>query len=225
MAVEFMRIGEIAEDKPVNTDSSGFELSFMQIGTPQTDDKPQNAARTLLKDKSRDSLDYLRKCAKNAQSNAKGHTFEQCIISGCEQYKRDNKAVIDKTPEPFRVMRKSSEGLFTGRFTSPAQPDFQGTVKGGRSIVFEAKSTTKDRIQRRVLTDTQMKVLEQHEKAGAICGVVCCIGESAFFVPWCVWRDMKAIYGRQYVTAADIDAYKVRYDISVHFLDNMAEVA
>ncbi len=215
--MEFMRIGESAGPKE---ESNAAAVDTMRICEPTS---PKMAQIKPINNNAGNSLKRLRNSAKNAQSNAKGHSFEQDILAGCVEYKNEDKAVIDKTPEPFRVMRKNGDGIFTGRFVSSAQPDFQGTIKGGRSVVFEAKATTKDRIQRRVLTDTQMETLEKHEKAGAFCGVCVCIGTEfdAFFIPWSVWRDMKSIYGRQYIMPKDVEAYRVRYDNKVHFLDTI----
>ena len=164
----------------------------------------------------------LRQQYQNRRNNAQGQYFEKEIVAGCKMYERYGVAVIDKTPEPFRVTSKNHRtGEFTGRFSTHAQPDFQGTLQGGRSIMFEAKRTSKDRITRNVLTDTQMDVLEKHEKLGAVCGVCVCIGDDFFFIPWHTWRDMKEMYGRQYLKADDIEEYKVRFDGAVHFLDNI----
>ena len=163
----------------------------------------------------------LRQQYKNRQNNAQGQHFEREILAGCRMYQQHGIAAIDKTPEPFRVSKKSQNGIFTGRFSTPAQPDFQGTLHGGRSIVFEAKRTSKDRINRNVLTDTQMDVLEKHNRLGALCGVCVNIKDDFFFIPWNVWRDMKEMYGRQYLKAEDIGKYKVRFDGAVHFLDKL----
>lgn len=160
---------------------------------------------------------------RNRVNNAQGQCFEREILAGCRMYEQHKIAVIDKTPEPFRVTKKHQNGLFTGRFNTPAQPDFQGTLKGGQSIVFEAKKTSKDRITRNVLTDTQMEVLEKHNRLGALCGVCVGIQDSFFFIPWNVWRDMKEMYGRQYLKPEDIEEYRVRFDGAVHFLQNVGK--
>lgn len=166
----------------------------------------------------------LRQQYKNRQNNARGQHFENEILAGCKLYERHGIATIDKTPEPFRVTSKNHKtGEFTGRFGKHAQPDFQGTLHGGRSILFEAKQTSKDRIARNVLTDTQMEVLEKHSKLGALCGVCICIQDDVFFLPWNVWRDMKELYGRKYLKAEDIEEYKIWPDDAVHFLQNFTE--
>ena len=109
----------------------------------------------------------LRQQYKNRQNNAQGQHFEREILAGCRMYEQKGIATVDKTPEPFRVTSKNHRtGEFTGRFSTHAQPDFQGTLYGGRSIMFEAKRTGKDRITRNVLTDTQMDVLEKRNHYG-----------------------------------------------------------
>lgn len=169
--------------------------------------------------------DKLRQQYQNKLNNAQGQHFEREILAGCKMYERFKIAVIDKTPEPFRVTKKSRDGVFTGRFSTSAQPDFQGTLHGGRSIVFEAKRTSKDRITRNVLTDTQMEILENHNRLGALCGVCISIQDDFFFIPWNVWRDMKEMYGRQYIKADDVEQFRVKFDGAVHFLDNESCIA
>jgi recombination protein U len=159
----------------------------------------------------------------NKVNNAQGHFFEGSILGGCAVYMNRGRAVIDKTPEPFRVLEKSRDGIFKGRFTARAQPDFQGTLAGGRSIVFEAKYTTTDRLKRDVLTQEQQNALEYHGKQGALSAVCAGIGNDFFFVPWAVWRDMKEHFGRKYVTAADLEQWRVRFNGAVLFLDYVHE--
>lgn len=163
----------------------------------------------------------IRQQYQNRQNNARGQHFEREILAGCRMYQQHGMAAVDKTPEPFRVSEKGRDGIFTGRFSTPAQPDFQGTLYGGRSIVFEAKRTGRDRINRNVLTDTQMDVLEKHSRLGALCGVCVNIQDDFFFIPWNVWRDMKEMYGRQYLKAGDIAEYRVKFDGAVYFLQNI----
>jgi len=164
-----------------------------------------------------------RRIYQNSVNNAQGQAFEGYIKAACTLYGTSGTAAVDKTPEPFRVTSKQRDGVFTGRFTALAQPDFQGTLHGGRSICFEAKYTTTDRLKRGVLTDTQMKTLALHDALGAVAGVCAGIGDKFYFIPWNVWRDMKERYGRQYVTAADIEPYRVRFTGAVMFLDYIHE--
>lgn len=152
-------------------------------------------------------------------NNAQGQCFENYLKSACEIYKSSERAMIEKTPEPFRVLEKHRDGKFTGRFTAHAQPDFLGTLKGGRSICFEAKYTSTDRINRSVLTQTQMDSLEYHYRLGAVSGVCIGIQDEFFFIPWEIWRDMKAHYKRQYLKTNDIQKYRVKFTGAIMFLD------
>ena len=92
-----------------------------------------------------------------SMSNNRGHDFEEAIRQACLLYANQGRAKVEKTPEPFRVLEKREGGIFVGRFTAHAQPDFQGTLDGGRSIIFEAKYTTTDAMKRDVLTETQRR--------------------------------------------------------------------
>lgn len=144
-----------------------------------------------------------------------GATFEALILASCEAYKAKGLASVDKTPEPFKVTtgrHQNSAGrwVFEGHFIEPAQPDFQGTIKGGRSIVFEAKITQKDRIERKEVTGKQYEELERHHQMGALAFVFVSINLRTYHrVPWPVWRDMKALYGRLYMTKGELEKYRL----------------
>lgn len=147
---------------------------------------------------------------KNRESSMRGQAFEELIKLQCEKYKEQGTAVIDKTPEPFRVYKKKPGGMFEGRFTgAKAQPDFQGTLNGGQSILIEAKSTSKDRILFGAVTEHQQELLEMHSKARAVCLILCEIGDRHFSVPWLSWENMKALYGHQHVNTEDIRDYEI----------------
>ena len=93
--------------------------------------------------------------------------------------------------------------------SSPASR-YGGTLKGGRSIYFEAKHTDDERIEQRRLTQEQQDDLEAHHKLGAIAFVLVSVSLTDFYrVPWPVWRDMAEIYGRKYMTHAELSRYEV----------------
>lgn len=163
----------------------------------------------------------LKRKYQNQKNNAQGKHFENYISGACITYAHQGRAKVEKVSEPFRVLKKYRDGTFEGRFTALAQPDFQGTIQGGQSIVFEAKYTTTDRIKRGVLSNMQMEALEHHYKLGAIAGICAGIRDNSFFIPWVIWRDMKKLYGRQYLKVEDIEEYRVRFNGSVMFLDHV----
>jgi len=166
----------------------------------------------------------LKRKYQSMKNNAQGKHFENYISGACITYAHQGRAKVEKVPEPFRVMKKYKDGTFTGRFTALAQPDFQGTLKGGQSIVFEAKYTTTDRIKRNVLSNMQLTALEHHHELGARAGICTGIGDNFFFIPWVVWRDMKELYGRQYLLVQDIEEYRVKFNGSVMFLDYVYQI-
>lgn len=151
-------------------------------------------------------------------SNDRGRMFESLIEKGCQYYKIKGLAMIEKTPEPFRVKRKSNDGSFTGYFTGHAQPDFKGTLANGRSICFEAKVTSTKKLNQNVVTDNQAECLNIHQELGAYVGVCCMVNKTAAFIPWHIWKDMKFIYGHKYMTEEDLKEFEVMTPGFIDFL-------
>ena len=136
-------------------------------------------------------------------------------------YRLKGAAEITKTPEPMKpIGPKNAKGQFLACYTKQAQPDYKGTLAGGRAVVFEAKHTDSNRLQRSVVSEEQEKQLDRHMALGADCFVMVSFGFRQFFkIPWQVFRDMKDHYGRKYITPEDVQEYKVRYiGGTLHFL-------
>ena len=155
------------------------------------------------------------------QNKAAGEEWERILEASCQHYRLKGEAEIEKTPEPIKqVGSKNRQGKFTACYTKKAQPDYKGTLKGGRAVVFEAKHTASDRLEQGVVTDDQRKRLDRHMALGAECFVMVSFGFREFFkVPWAIFRAMKEHYGRKYITPEDVQEYKVRYIGGVlHFL-------
>lgn len=139
-----------------------------------------------------------------AHNHAVGLNFEEVLINACEYYKEKKIAVIEKTPEEIRVIKNNHDGTMTAIFVKKAQPDFKGTLEGGKCIIFEAKHTSKEKIQKQ-------EKLNDYEEMGALAYVMVSFRMENFYrVPWDVFRDMKKIYGRQYLTEEDIQEYKLK---------------
>lgn len=142
----------------------------------------------------------------NKRSRAEGKTFEQVIQMACSVYSLDGIAEIAKNEEPRQVIgrtggRKSQMICVNAK---KSLPDFTGTLRGGQSIVFEAKHTGGDKILYTRVTDHQREILERHEKLGAKCYIFVSFEmRRFFFLPYGVWRDMAAIFGRKYIKARD----------------------
>lgn len=117
-----------------------------------------------------------------------------------------NIALIMKTPEPMKVLSSPRGGhVFNAVFTQKAQPDYTGTLHGGRSVMIEAKCTETDRITQDRVLESQASMLDRHTRLGAVCGIIVCINfETYGYIPWQQWRAMKEITGHKYVNAADL---------------------
>lgn len=169
----------------------------------------------------RDAAKHYRAVAAGKRSRAAGGFFEELIEDSCEYYSLMRKAEITKTPEPMKpIGPKNAKGQFLACYTKQAQPDYKGTLAGGRAVVFEAKYTDGFRMSRNVISQEQERQLERHEALGAECFVMVAFGFQRFFkVPWAIFRDMKEHYGRKYITPEDLQEYKVDYiDGVIHFL-------
>lgn len=153
------------------------------------------------------------------KANTQGHFLEGYIKGACDFYKDQRRAYVEQIPEPFRVTSTNRNGEFTGRFTANAQPDFMGVLPGGRAICFEAKYTGQEKLQQSVVTDTQADTLEHWWSIGAKAGVCINIGDVFAFIPWGIWRSMKAIYGRKYIKQEEAETFRVKFNGHVLFLD------
>lgn len=143
-----------------------------------------------------------------------GEAFENIISAACKQLELQGSAKIEKTPEPFKVTDKlfrNGKFLgFIGFFTKPAQPDFKGTLVGGRAVCFEAKATMKDRIEYDAVTKEQRAALEKHWVLGARVFVLVSFRLSKFYrIPWDIWREMQALYGRKYMIESELSAFEI----------------
>lgn len=161
----------------------------------------------------------IEQAQRNRVSSARGWAFENLLMKGCNSYIQKGMAIIHKVNEPYKVLKKTSGNRFNGVFTGRAEPDFKGVLFGGRAIAFEAKSTQKSRIQRNVLTDTQMAWLREQNKFGAVTFVAVNIQDKFYSVPFDVWDDMKLIFGKKFLMPEDINDYEVIYDGAVRFLE------
>ena len=79
-------------------------------------------------------------------------------------------------------------------------------------------------MKRAAVTEAQMKCLQHHHERGALAAVCVGIQNDFFFVPWPFWDDMKNLCGRQYVTADDLQAFRVKFNGSVLFLDYVGQI-
>lgn len=144
------------------------------------------------------------------QNRAEGKAFEDRLDAAFAYYADNGYALIDKTPEPFKIIKRLEHLRFIGCFQKKAQPDYKGTVRGGRTVIFEAKFTTTDRITQDRVREQQWSYMEKASKLGARCYVIVGFQSGrAYKVPWAVWREMKEHLGHKYATEEELDYYRV----------------
>jgi penicillin-binding protein-related factor A (putative recombinase) len=162
---------------------------------------------------------------KGAISRANGEQFEKMIMAAAAFYESKGISVIDKTPEPMRVLRPydRKKGQFVCCFSKQAQPDFKGVLEDATMVLFDAKHTDRDRISRGVVTQEQEECFERYTKLGAMCFLVVSIGFRRYYrVQWIIFRNMSAIFGHRYMNEEELRPYRIYYkDGVLRFLDGI----
>jgi recombination protein U len=155
-------------------------------------------------------------CANRLRGKANrelGGEFENLIAVSCEHYRLKGVADIEKTPEPMKIIKSMGNGQYTACFQQKAQPDYKGTLHGGKSVVFEAKHTVSDRFTQNRVTPVQAKALASHALMGANCFVLAGFAMNAFYrIPWDSWCNMSVFFGRKYVRESDLAQYKIPFE-------------
>ena len=148
--------------------------------------------------------------AQGAIARATGKAFEKRLDDSFAYYAAKGIAYIEKTPEPFRIIRPLEKGQFVCVIAQKAQPDYQGTAPGGISVMFEAKHTVNRQLYRSKVTDNQIEYLRRHSKRGARCYILAGFGNGKTYrVPFETWDNMQKIFGRKYVTPVELETYEV----------------
>jgi len=160
------------------------------------------------------------------RSRTIGKSFEAVIDWACKKYDDLEMAIIEKTPEPMKVLGRGEKGRFTACFEKKAQPDYKGSIRGGQTIIFEAKATEKDRIMKNAITPGQFKSLENHWRIEAVVFVLVCFGLERYYrIPWGVWREMETFYGRKYLKETDVEDLKLNFKNGyLNFLEKRKEI-
>lgn len=140
-----------------------------------------------------------------------GQRFEAKLDASFEYYACRGFAIIEKTPEPMRPTKSLGNGKFIAYYEKKAQTDYKGTIRGGRSIIFEAKFTSAGRMEQSRVLENQADYMDRHQVLGARCFVVAGFSTGGVYrIPWEIWRDMKTHFGRKYITEADLEKYRVQ---------------
>ena len=153
----------------------------------------------------------LRRSYQGAVSRAQGAQFEQAIAGACDIYREKSMADIEKTPEPMRPIKSLGGGRFIAFFEKQAQPDYKGTLAGGQAVVFEAKTTSTDRITQDRVTGEQAERLERCYQMGGLAFVLCQFASGQVYkLPWSIWENMQEHFGVKYITEDSAAPYRCR---------------
>ena len=159
------------------------------------------------------ALANIQRSQRGLRSKRAGEYFENLISASLNWYKDKGVAFIEKTPEPMRPLRPPNrQGQFIACYTKAGQPDFKGTLVGGRAVVFEAKHTGGSKIAYNRLTQEQLNSLAEHDRLGAAAFILVSIDLQDFYrIPWSIWRDMQRLYGHKYMNKAELEPFRVQY--------------
>ena len=156
----------------------------------------------------------VEKSVQGWKNKKEGASFEADVIRSCESYEKYKLAFIEKTPEPMKVIGKLSDRVFKAIYEKQAQPDFKGTLCGGRAICFDAKCTCTDKIALSMLTDEELRCLELHRELGAWAGVLMCFiqGNKRTYamIPISIFMSAKALNGHKHWTVDEVSRWKVK---------------
>ena len=173
---------------------------------------------------STDTAKHAKHRLQGRQSKMEGDWFERMIEIAGGYYEHLGIAVLDKTPEPMKVIRPMGNGQFLSRFEKMAKPDFKGALCDGTTILIDAKHTETEVLRRQAVTSEQEKCFERYMKMGAHCFIVANIQFKDYYrIPWPTFRDMKKLYGRLYMDRSDLEPFRVNYSGGyLRFLDGIS---
>lgn len=140
-----------------------------------------------------------------------GKNFEAQIEAISEIYRLQKLAMIEKTPEPMKILKHIENGRFEAVFEKSAQPDFKGILKGGRTVVFDAKFTESNKIAYHALSDHQREVLLQYDALGAMAFVLVGFADGKMYpIAIKTWEHMQEIFGHKHIKQEELEKQQGR---------------
>lgn len=128
--------------------------------------------------------------------------------------------VIEKTPEPMKVLSSARSGKFTACFVKRAQPDFKGVLRGitaemrGRACVLEAKSSQGKSIAFSLVQEHQLTALFRYWEAGACAGIIISLNNRTdfFLIPLSDWFRLPTVLGKKSANVEDLEKWRFNFD-------------
>ena len=118
----------------------------------------------------------------NSRAN-RGRWYQRLVTAACKLYDAQERAFIAEVPTPMGI----SEGGRETFFKEKAITDYYGTLTGGRSVAFDAKSTVTGEY-RAGIPANQVYVMERVHRLRGVSGVLIgsqvCDTILSWWVPW-----------------------------------------
>jgi len=135
-----------------------------------------------------------------------GRWFQRLIDAACRHYAVQGAAHIFPVPTPMRVAARrgaATRGNFLAFFERKSITDYYGTLPSGRSIAFDAKSTT-TRTWRSDIPPHQLDVLHLVHALGGLSGILIGFddGRGTLRVFWVPWPEAAALGHGQWTADA-----------------------
>lgn len=137
--------------------------------------------------------------------------FENTLNYTNQIYLNQGRAIINKRPTPVKVLQSKGTRVIKCFYEEKSTVDYDGVYQG-KPIVFEAKSTKEKRLPLSIISEHQIKYLEDAKKLGAISFLIVdmrALGE-VFLVP----NNMLQKYtkeaqkgGRKSIPLRDLEVY------------------
>lgn len=107
----------------------------------------------------------------------RGMVTEEIVEISCSQYEDRNLAVIRKVPTSVKVLKLVRGRIRDGFFEKKGTVDFEGTIKGGRSIAFDSKETKGKSLPFGNITNEQISYMESVSKMGGSAFILVCFSQ------------------------------------------------
>ncbi len=161
--------------------------------------------KIVLKDNALKTKSVIRQI-QGKVNRERGKIFEQEIETIAEWYAFHKLARIEKTPEPMKILKHIENGRFEAVFEKNAQPDFKGTIKGGKTVVFDAKFTETTNITYQALSDHQRQVLIEYNELGAVAFILVGFSDGNMYkIDIKTWINMKEIFGHKHIKQKELE--------------------
>lgn len=123
-----------------------------------------------------------------SQAN-RGRPLEELVVMANRQYRAKRLAVIHKVPTAWLPLRDGRGKIVSAKVEEKAAVDFLGTYRG-RSLAFDVKHCSQERIRWDRLEDHQAQFIEDWTRDGGIGFILVGFNMERFFVvPWEFWKE------------------------------------